>query len=520
MDGKPGGLEREMCSTRQNREMTEFLEVGELEILTILGEIFPKKLHLHQLTPIAALSSDASELLRNVDSLLTRELISGRPLRGSEGLVDVANMLISDKGRDLLNDRQSSSRAEATASTLMPVQARILNVLIASPSDVSAERDVVVSAINDWNASHHVRTGIMLHPVRWETHSYPATGQHLQSVLNKQIVDSGHLLIGIFGSRLGTPIGDAQSGTLAEIEQFRKSGRYVGLYFSEGSVSQETEREQLEALEAYRRSLQRDTLYFTFKSAEDLRRLVTQHLPKIVAEVEAGFERIGSRADSVKSQRPSRANISLVSRSANDLLEGNDYSPKEIELLWTAAKSSDGLLLHSLTFDGEGLRADGKHFLDGANARTAAEWIGALRGLEVRGLIEPLSEDRDFFQVTGDGYAAADHMEEFAAWNAQAVILRAYYMNAPSQEISLTCKRIIAVPTRYYPDQVGADGWVSRSIKERKTLIVEGIAPLPKVDWQPTDVEFTDVTNGQVETFRIDGMTFVRPSSLKLPLAD
>jgi hypothetical protein len=350
----------------------------------------------------------------------------------------------------------------------------------------------------------------MLHPVRWETHSYPATGQHLQNVLNKQIVDSGHLLIGIFGSRLGTPIGDAQSGTVAEIEQFRKSGRYVGLYFSEGDVSQETEREQLEALGAYRRSLQRDTLYFTFKSAEDLRRLVTQHLPKIVAD----------RVHSAESPGPLRANISLASGSASDLREGNDFSPKEIELLWTAAKSSDGLLLHSITFDGEGLRADSKHFLDGANARTAAEWIGALRGLEVRGLIEALSEDRDFFQVTGEGYAAADQMEEFAAWNAEAVILRAYYMNAPSQEISLTCKRIIAVPTRYYPDQVGADGWVSRSVKEPKTLIVEGILPLPKIDWQPTDAEFTDVTSGQVETFRIDGMTFVRPSSLKLPLAD
>jgi hypothetical protein len=499
--------------------MTEFLESGELEILTILGEAFPKKLHLHQLAPNAALSSDTPELLLNLDSLLTRQLIIGMPLRGSEGLVDVASILISDKGRDLLKERQSSSRAEATVSTLMPVQAKILNVLIASPSDVSAERDVVVSAINEWNASHHVRTGIMLHPVRWETHSYPATGQHLQNVLNKQIVDSGHLLIGIFGSRIGTPTGDAQSGTIAEIEQFRKSGRYVGLYFSDGGVSQEAEREQLEALEAYRRSLQHDTLYFTFKSAEDLRRLVTQHLPKIVAEVEVSLEQIGTRAHSAKPPRPPRT-VRLVSRSASDLLEGDDFSPKEIELLWTAAKSSDGLLLHSLTFDGEGLRADGKHFLDGANARTAAEWIGALRGLEVRGLIEPLSEERDFFQVTGEGYAAADQMEEFTIWSAQVVVLRAYYMNAPSQEISLTCKRIIAVPTRYYPDQVGADGWVSRSIKEPKTLIVEGIAPLPKVDWQPTDVEFIDVTSGQVETFRIDGMTFVRPSSLKLPLAD
>jgi len=53
-----------------------------------------------------------------------------------------------------------------------------------------------------------------------------------QAILNRQIVDSGHLLIGIFGNRLGTPTGKAQSGTIEEIEEFRKTGRYVALYFS------------------------------------------------------------------------------------------------------------------------------------------------------------------------------------------------------------------------------------------------------------------------------------------------
>lgn len=57
-----------------------------------------------------------------------------------------------------------------------PVKATILNVLIASPSDVSAERNAVESAIHEWNTNHHVQTGIMLHPVRWETPSYPSGG--------------------------------------------------------------------------------------------------------------------------------------------------------------------------------------------------------------------------------------------------------------------------------------------------------------------------------------------------------
>jgi hypothetical protein len=87
-----------------------------------------------------------------------------------------------------------------------PVKATILNVLIASPSDVPTERDAVESAIHEWNANHHTETGIILLPVRWETHSYPGSGDRPQAILNKQIVDSGHLLIGIFGNRLGTPL--------------------------------------------------------------------------------------------------------------------------------------------------------------------------------------------------------------------------------------------------------------------------------------------------------------------------
>ena len=117
-----------------------------------------------------------------------------------------------------------------------PVKATILNVLIASPSDVSAQRNAVESAIQEWNANHHAETGVMLQAVRWESHSYPASGDRPQAIINQQIVDQGDFLIGIFGNRLGTPTGAAQSGTIEEIEQFRKAGKHVALYFSTADV--------------------------------------------------------------------------------------------------------------------------------------------------------------------------------------------------------------------------------------------------------------------------------------------
>ena len=166
------------------------------------------------------------------------------------------------------------------------------------------------------------------------------------------------------------------------------------------------------------------------------------------------------------------------------------------------------------------MRANTRQFLEGADARTAAEWLGALRSLESRGLIEPLSGDRDFFRITSVGYELADQLEGFARCNAESIVLRAHYLNAPAQEHVIRCKGIIAVPARYFPDQFGADGSVARSLKERRSLLVEGIKQRPPDGWDPTEVEFSDTITGRVEQFSVAGATVVPPSRLKLPILD
>ena len=435
-------------------------------------------------------------------------------MKGSEGLEDAANILLNSVGIKWLKVSGASKEAPAVVT--------VLNVLIASPADVSDERDAVESAIHEWNNNHHARTGIMLHPVRWETHSYPAIGDRPQGILNKQIVKTAHFLIGIFGNRLGTPTGKAPSGTIKEIEEIRKSGRHVALYFSNAPVPRNVDRAQLDALENYQRSLQQRGLYFTFASVEELSRLVTRHLPKIVDEVRAnmksGNTADGPRKPSSVAQQPMKEVPTTASRFVAELSTNDDLSPKEVELLCTAAKSSGGEIYHSLTLDGEGIRANERHFLQGADPRTASEWLSALRGLENRGFIEPLSDERAFFKLTGEGYAATDQLEEFARWDAHSITLRAYYMNADTQEIRLDCEGIVALPATYYPDQIGADLSVQRSLKEHRSLLVEGLRSIPSIDWQPTEVEFMDNTTRKVETFRVDGMQYIRSGRLKLPI--
>ena len=198
----------------------------------------------------------------------------------------------------------------------------------------------------------------------------------------------------------------------------------------------------------------------------------------------------------------------------------DDLGHREIELLWNAARDPKGEILYSQTLSGEGMRSNGRQFLEGADARTGAEWLGALRSLEGRGFVEPLSSDRDFFKVTIAGYEAADSLEGFARWNSESVTLRAHYLNAPPQEYVIGCKGVIAIPPRYFADQAGMDGSVARSLKERRSLLVERISQKPPDGWIPTEVEFRDTLTGRVELFRVEGATAVAPSRLKLPILD
>lgn len=193
------------------------------------------------------------------------------------------------------NEQPTQKTAQTAMTTPSPtpsnsslLTATVIRMLIASPGDVSKERDVVTECIYAWNAAHFEMTGILLQPVRWETHTYPESGDRPQALINRQIVESGDCLIGIFGARLGTPTGNALSGTIEEIEIFRKAAKNISLYFSTADVPRNADREQLAALEAYQRERQKDTLYAEFSDAEALRRLVTQHLPGIVNAVKQG----------------------------------------------------------------------------------------------------------------------------------------------------------------------------------------------------------------------------------------
>lgn len=115
----------------------------------------------------------------------------------------------------------------------MSFPAQVFRVLIASPSDVKDEREIAVKTIQEWNDLNAAERQFVLLPLRWETHGAPEYGKRPQEIINRQVVDHCDLLVGIFWTRVGSPTGAADSGTVEEIERVATSGKPVMLYFSQ-----------------------------------------------------------------------------------------------------------------------------------------------------------------------------------------------------------------------------------------------------------------------------------------------
>jgi hypothetical protein len=204
--------------------------------------------------------------------------------------------------KDLLSAVKTLDPSERFRLLPMPRPSISYDVLIASPSDTAAERDVISECIRDWN-SVHANDGIHCRDLRWELDSVPAFGDRSQAVLNKQLVDNADILIGVFKTRLGTATGASQSGTVEEIEKCYRSGKPVMLYFSSGVIPRDHDPVQLQLVKDYQRQIMGRSLYGEFLDLEDLRRKVSRHLATTMAAIGNNTEPGGtatSRTDQPK----------------------------------------------------------------------------------------------------------------------------------------------------------------------------------------------------------------------------
>lgn len=114
---------------------------------------------------------------------------------------------------------------------------KVYDLLISCPSDVSEYVEMLEKEVNHFNNFFGRKNNIIVRTRHWSKDSYSEFGNQPQELLNKQIVDSSDMALGVFWTRFGTPTENYGSGTEEEIERMLSMGKQVFLYFLDKPLS-------------------------------------------------------------------------------------------------------------------------------------------------------------------------------------------------------------------------------------------------------------------------------------------
>lgn len=168
----------------------------------------------------------------------------------------------------------------------MPIDTKLYRVLIASPSDVSEERNIVKEEIARWNSMNYETMNIVLLLTGWETDATPDLRERGQAIINRQLVNDCDLLIGIFRNRIGTPTPEAESGTVEEIEKAANEGKRCMVYFSDTPISPSSvDLEQYKRLQEYKLKLNQMGLTSSFKDSSEFKEKISCHIAASIRDI-------------------------------------------------------------------------------------------------------------------------------------------------------------------------------------------------------------------------------------------
>jgi hypothetical protein len=168
----------------------------------------------------------------------------------------------------------------------MPEQVLLFRVFVGAPSDVDEAHDVIRGQIEQWNRDHGPLTRARVEFTNWRTHSHPTAGGRPQALLNKQVVDQGDIMVGIFNARFGSPTGVADSGTEEEIRRSIRRGKKVMVYFAKQPTSKrkKTARE-FTRIEQFKAKLGKNAIYHTYSDMPAFEEAFRKHLASLMNEL-------------------------------------------------------------------------------------------------------------------------------------------------------------------------------------------------------------------------------------------
>lgn len=158
-------------------------------------------------------------------------------------------------------------------------KAKVYRVMIGAPSDIKNEIQVAFDTIYRWNALYSECSKIVLLPLHWSINSHPSVGNRPQEILNEQLVEKSDLLISVFGIRIGTPTGAAESGTIEEINEHLKAGKDVMIFFKQ-TVDNISSLDflQFQKLNDFKNSIKDEALLFDYQQTNAFGSLLFEKL--------------------------------------------------------------------------------------------------------------------------------------------------------------------------------------------------------------------------------------------------
>ena len=272
--------------------------------------------------------------------------------------------------------------------------------MIASPGDVSEERDVIRGTLHDWNDINSVNSRIMLAPVGWDSHSSPELGTRPQELINNRVLKNCDLLVGVFWTRLGSPTGKAQSGTVEEIQEHLSAGKPAMIYFSSKPAAPDTiDLEQYAQLRTFKDWCKSQGLIEEFENLEQFRAKLAKQLPLCLSNNSYLKNLVTSNAivhpPVVAAPQPAAVSYHLSAEAKT--------------LLKTAAQKKDGTILKLAYISGRSIQAGGQSF-GGEDRRESARWENALNELVANDLVIARGYKDQVFELTHEGWRVSDEL--------------------------------------------------------------------------------------------------------------
>ncbi|HAH48817.1 MAG TPA: hypothetical protein DCM07_29050 [Planctomycetaceae bacterium] len=266
--------------------------------------------------------------------------------------------------------------------------------MIASPGDVTIERELVRKAIESWNSTHSRKEKTILLPVGWED-AFAESGDSGQDVINSQILNNSDLLIGIFWAKLGTPTSKHPSGTVGEILDHIKSGKKAMIYFSDQKLSPSVlDTEQYKQVRDFKKQADNLNLgfYRSYTSGDEFKSFLSKDLSGMI----------------ISNFHSPEFNSSTNQNKQNKL----SLSSLSIDILTAMGESSGGTLARLDVNTGTRFHSGSNHFGNPGDPRSQAEAIEAVEELVHSNLIKLGVSGGDVYVLTAEGYRLIEEIEE------------------------------------------------------------------------------------------------------------